>query len=374
MGRKSRAKRDRAYRPANAGVIVAGIREHLAAVEDAYPDAWRQMAAFRRGRDELGGWPSWCWVPLAGAHAVVTQGGPAISSIDSPLAPAGSAAVATVGALAAWRQTQTIYRYDPALSDALADTDLGDRLPPQAFYRLPEWCVYVALPEDATIGRGFFAHLEWDITAERPELRLLIDPGDGRLTPLILYLNRPSISQGLTDVLATTLANAAEPGVAHDIHTDDQEPLEHWRERARDVGVPEDAIGQALAQAQGTLHTAVSTLLYLCAQEPDISEPGRPQVPWRPTRTVGVPSSPRVWEVGHRIGAALTRGRGQPTGPSAASGRSVRPHVRRAHWHSYWTGPRDGPRTLVLRWLHPITVATDDQAGLIPTIRPVTEP
>lgn len=41
---------------------------------------------------------------------------------------------------------------------------------------------------------------------------------------------------------------------------------------------------------------------------------------------------------------------------SRALGGSVRPHVRRAHWHHFWTGPRDGERELVCHWIPPTLV------------------
>lgn len=40
---------------------------------------------------------------------------------------------------------------------------------------------------------------------------------------------------------------------------------------------------------------------------------------------------------------------------------SSRPLIRRAHWHHFWTGPRDGERKLILQWLPPIPVGADDE-------------
>lgn len=40
---------------------------------------------------------------------------------------------------------------------------------------------------------------------------------------------------------------------------------------------------------------------------------------------------------------------------------SPRPHMRRGHWHHFWTGPKNEPenRLLVLRWLSPMVIAAD---------------
>lgn len=64
------------------------------------------------------------------------------------------------------------------------------------------------------------------------------------------------------------------------------------------------------------------------------------------------------WTVAWRIGAALAaaerREREPPARAGTPTGRSPKPHLRRAHWHLYWTGPgRAEPR---VKWLPPIPV------------------
>ena len=57
---------------------------------------------------ELPHWPQWCYLPLFGAYAIVGGGGTNRVPIDRAQHPG------VVAALAAWRMTQGIYRYDPA--------------------------------------------------------------------------------------------------------------------------------------------------------------------------------------------------------------------------------------------------------------------
>lgn len=58
---------------------------------------------------------------------------------------------------------------------------------------------------------------------------------------------------------------------------------------------------------------------------------------------------------------------------SRALGGSVRPHIRRAHWHHFWCGPRDGERELVCHWIPPTLVkgklGTPANAGHVITKR-----
>ena len=46
-------------------------------------------------------------------------------------------------------------------------------------------------------------------------------------------------------------------------------------------------------------------------------------------------------------------------GTGTGTGRTVRPHIRRAHWHHYWTGP--GRKSLEVRWIQPTLVLADGE-------------
>lgn len=53
-----------------------------------------------------------------------------------------------------------------------------------------------------------------------------------------------------------------------------------------------------------------------------------------------------------------------------ASTRKVRGHIRRAHWHSFWHGPREGERQLKLRWMHPTLVNLGADRPTIVRVKP----
>ena len=92
-------------------------RRLLDAVGHAYPGAWAAIDAFRRDRGQPGfDWPDWCYMPIAAGYAVVSGGGDqrvALPHVHHP---------AIVAALATWRMTQGIYRFDPALLEAVTRT------------------------------------------------------------------------------------------------------------------------------------------------------------------------------------------------------------------------------------------------------------
>jgi hypothetical protein len=115
----------------------------------------------------------------------------------------------------------------------------------------------------------------------------------------------------------------------------------------------------------------MSLILYLCSDEPDAVAVAIPRRGIR--RRTTTDHEPPVLEVGFRLGAALRADRAQYPGPGEGRHASPLPHVRTAHWHTYWYGPRDATpasRTAKLRWLAPILVNVH-AAPLDVIVRPV---
>src|SRR3546814_10697965 len=124
----------------------------------------------------------------------------------------------------------------------------------------------------------------------------------------------------------------------------------------------------------------------LCA-DPDITRRGTPAAPSNPepvrTRRNGwrlLPADGTAeWDVGVRLGAAL-RAASERSDSGDVTGRQVRAHVRRAHWHTMISGPRlRDDKTVIpaaqgkrdLRWLPPIPVNVDDYDAMPSVVRPV---
>lgn len=335
-------------------------REHLRAAGIDYPQAWKQYDSFRADRGKgLPNWPDWCYCPMAAAYAIVSGGG----NNRCDLGEVGD--VARLTALAAWRPTQSIYRFDPALYASLIETPVG-KLPVDVLYRLPEWCVYIETPGLHWLGGplvGFFAHLEWDAASDgRPELRLLLDldsPDGPTLLGQPIHLTADTLGECLAEAmregrrqmirLGETLAAANQP--------------------------PDEVLAASIA---GEAAQLLSLLLYLCSEAADYGGREPPAYP-RPKKTkqgwrLFPPDLPRTWEVGVRIGSALRRAYlNQETAAepeTTETGRAKpRAHVRVAHWHTYLTGT--GRVNRVLRWLPPIPINVGDPDDLPATIRAV---
>lgn len=327
-------------------------RWHLITAGRLYPGAWRAVDQFRqaRGRD-VPTWPDWCYLPLAASYSIVAADA-GVNRLDARLV----GDVARLGALATWRVTQGIYRFDETLYQALIETPISGDIPDELLYRMPEWCVYIETPGYAYSGldvHGFFAHLECDSNTGRTELRLLLD-AEQAFTGLPLHLD----GRGLTDAIAAAVAEAKRQAVIS----------------GSTLGIDRLPTPES---ARTGLDGLISLLLYLCSEMPDI--PAWPPVRPTPKRTkhgwrLFAPDSPTEWDVGVRLGNALRQGylaaESGHIDPDPQTGR-VRPraHVRRAHWHTYRIGV--GRADSKLKWLPPIPVNLPDTGAIPATVRDV---
>lgn len=364
------------YGSKDDGAIVAA----LAAIESRYRgmnSTWIEaldMCRANRGKAGFPKWPTWCLLPMGAAgrvvrsllqvertrYVAVSGNGKRDSTLD---------AANEIAALYAWWQGKGIYYFDDDLAEALLETENTDALPVEALMHPPEWGVCVVVPQKLQPLLGcsaFIAHLQWHIEEGKRELRVvrLFKNEDGytlaRLQPL--QLDSGTVSGGIEDSLRFYLqrnrqlsqsGNSAQRVTAADM----ERTIESHRRIYRPI---------------------LALLAYLGSVEADIVDASE--------RKIRVPASGREgreidakpmknYEVGFRIGAQLRKGGGtryDSSLPSGGTGRTVVPHLRKAHWHHYWIGPKSDPtqRELVVRWVNPVLVGGKDA---IPTVHPVRE-
>ena len=129
---------------------------------------------------------------------------------------------------------------------------------------------------------------------------------------------------------------------------------------------------QMEAAGVSDMEKILGTLMYISSKEADV-------------RTVYVPQKNQtrksrqtdctVHDVGFRVAPQLGEVRrvyeheakGQDGGKT---GRHVAPHVRRGHWHGYWTGPRENPTGLEIKWVAP-TIVNGSRGELEGTVHEV---
>jgi hypothetical protein len=282
---------------------------------------------------------------------------------------------------ATWRLTQGIYRFDETLYPHLISTQGAGEMPVDILCRLPEWCVYVETPGlgvptlEGTSIPMYGAWVRIDLT-KKDWMVLAITPDTDRqdcedceggvLTPEENLFSIPR-----TQHLPLISGMTVEDSIAA--------TLDQWPKS--DLGALANLPRhEFIRRTSECCKPIVNLLLYLCAGA-DYAGPA-PQNP-QPKKTkhgqrLFPPNSPAIWDVGVRMGSALRAAyaaqsaKDSASDDGAESGRQVRPHIRRAHWHGFRSGARLTPegqpipaekRRFELRWLPPIAVHIYDKGS-----------
>jgi hypothetical protein len=396
-----------------------------------HPDVWRYVDAVRRDPKDLGlsgTWESWCYLPINVATSLLhhlAQGKFSVAQAETFLL--GDARL--LAALAGWRMTKGVYVLDATMVQELFDSEVPDELPDELFLHLPEWSVYLATPGLEVMGgihlHGFFAFVDDQISnhgIKPPELNILliIDPKRSRPEALanlahasfsLPPLERLAASD--SDAFVQQVLNADNEFLCHQLvvalgqgsfHAANLERLgengammpdtlekldgEAGGEDAR-IDFVRGQIGgvRAVAEANPEAFKAFVNLqlrfanlvLYLCSEGADIKAVRAPvqrrdEVQEKNRRGVRSFAAARLahWEVGFRIGAKIraAHAASELDRDSLGDGAAKRAHVRRAHWHSFWAGPKAQPnlRKKRIKWLHPMLINVDSADDLVPTV------
>lgn len=115
----------------------------------------------------------------------------------------------------------------------------------------------------------------------------------------------------------------------------------------------------------------LSAIMYLCSEEPDIYTVKEP-IPQRS------PNSKKNRKqqtfnnnkVGMRLGHIIreNKKRYESAATSTGTGQKKAPHLRKAHYHHYWTGKKGEEKKIIVKFLSPIFVNSED-GEIITTIR-----
>ena len=337
--------------------------------------------ACEKARAHADQWPPHIYVPLEAAMeelpaALQEMGGRqaleefAVLGIDEAMLTVASGLT-----WASWRMGQGIYRFDPELYPLLINTEGNADIPASMLMQLPEWCVYIDTPglKIPSLRLGVS-----DIELHGAWLRLDVDntPGGGPM--LVISADTDLAETATPPTQIVYLGGTVADGIRASI------------QRAQPA-VKKDGYSpeESTSRLRKWIEPIVNLALYLCTN-PDFSRNGRTATPENPTpkktkRGVKIfaADGPAMWDVGVRIGSALRAAyqREQAGGAAAGDGHQVRPHMRRAHWHTIISGKRKAPdgsnipaekRQRELRWMPPIAVNVDDIDAMPAVVKKVT--
>jgi len=280
-----------------------------------------------------------------------------------------------------WEKLRVAYSVDPALHRALIDTDPGGSpIPPQILRQLPHADPVFLLPQGIPVvladgsegttwaffvrglGLGQYSTSTADETASHYQICALSSIGRPGGTPTDWDLSGVSVP------------------LDHEFTVDSASDLSAAEWDA--VEVEKGDRGQVRAWTRTILRICLPVLMYCCSVNADLQAAARPV---RPPRKSGkrqaekAAPTAQTYSLGYRVGPALTRTaerRSQAVladradSPGGTTGRRRRTHIRRAHWHTYWYGPRDGVREARLKWVA-MRVINEDLADQATTVIPV---
>lgn len=228
-----------------------------------------------------------------------------------------------------WAKNKQVYRFDPELEFSLADSE-EIKLPIRVLDRLPYYTFYIQFADEGIFAKNFHGAFI-NIVKHDPGYILFIEriKEDGRaMFGKVALVPQEADGTFFFDKRSMNADKSAERN-------------NDWQE-----------FGFFLLNA----------ILYLCAENAEIQESQITKSTYKPRSEIKNKFSEiRQWECGFRYGAAVRKKRKEQNTETAKISvkvrRSLPAHTRRAHWHHYWTGPKNGERKLVLHWIAPTFVS-----------------
>ena len=227
-----------------------------------------------------------------------------------------------------WRNTLGIYRIDDDVIDDVMRSLIPNDTPVQIFERLPEWAVYIDLSNMAQNEPvkilGFWAVFDLIYINQHYARVLKIMMNFEGVDDVVGLIELPidndkSVEQAIQDLYKSQT---------------DADPLIAYSYAKSDIAM---------------LKIVLSALLWLCAEEPDISGiTGEPiskdalRMPkYRVNKKTGAfipPSQPTIYNIGKRLGGEIRTYNEKIGASDSRISSRKRPHIRRGHWHGVWSG------------------------------------
>lgn len=325
-----------------------------------YIDVWKTVD-FLRAKKGVDGfeWPEWCFMPNSTYVHIIKSYNfdlTTIQEIENGL---------MLSVFSKWRVGQGVYRFDPTLYDSLIKTNLDGDIPSEILLKIPQWCLYIETPGhklDTHEIRGCFVHLEYNVHSKTTELHFMFDADD---------LNQGKFS--FIKLGRWSLQDSINKAIDYESHGTPELLVNQIKE----VRKHRDFI---LKSQSDVLRPIISLLLYICSINAEYngkeSPFNTPAIKTKKGIRTFPPNQVKTWEIGTRIGAAIRKAVEKSQNvicdlSQKGTNSSPKPHVRRAHWHGFWSGPKDGDRHLKIKWLPPIPVNISEFENLPSVIHPV---
>ncbi len=307
----------------------------------------------------------WCQMPIAvPTNLLATAGYTPIECVRDG---------ASLSACYLWRQYKIIYDFAGPLAEELAqqafDVSALDTLPVQFLIEnMPYPCLYLRTHTISPNAAGAFVWIERDVNTLQAELRIGIVSND---MDSIFNICLNLVNGGtLEDCLRATIE-----------YTENN--LDKASELEKKIIEKETFDEMSSLKLLPTLAIVVvlQLLLYIESANAEVEDNREQKAVYRqPRKKSDIKDrfrEVRQVEVGVRVSRALLSAKRSGNlsggGHGAGKGSSKSSHMRRGHWHHYWTGPHDGERKLILKWVAPTVIHPDDLDAEIPNVIPINK-
>lgn len=240
-----------------------------------------------------------------------------------------------------WRNSLGIYRIDEDVLVDLAKALIPEDTPSHIFSRLPDWCVYIEMPDELGASDkgdqflGFWALLDRKMVAVDNDILVL------HLVPHFIRSGQSEFEDYMPIQMVLSEDLTVSEAISK-IHNIDRNIVANLKMEGSDSS--ED-------RQKTMMRMMLPLLLWLCAEEPDISNiNGEPissaalRMPKygvnKKTGAFVPPNQPIIYNLGKRLGGEIRQFNLKNKDGKVDSGLPARkrPHIRRGHWHGVWRG------------------------------------
>lgn len=163
------------------------------------------------------------------------------------------------------------------------------------------------------------------------------------------------------------------------LYYDDKTLEDIYKERDKEFDIRPDLPELMRREVSELVRLTMPLIVYICSQDAEVerikinataAKPANKKKSQQKKKTVNKNL------VGYRLGNQIKHAKKiylSNKSNSTGTGTSKVPHIRRGHYHSYWTGSRSEPekRKLIIKYLPPIYVNKDISEELVPTVHKV---
>jgi hypothetical protein len=255
----------------------------------------------------------------------------------------------------AWRPYKQIYTFSKEIMDVLIEQkDAKMDIPVQILKNLPYPCAYFDVPFEENL-LGFFVHYD---VREEGKLYLAME--------FISKLRNGEIGyNGYLELQIKENTTIEDEIKRFSARIWDTLPTHFMSVYGKD-GTPSYA--EQTKRTMNRASTAIQFILYICSKNAEIKPDERTKATPKPAKSRRIKDTYkeiRKSNCGQEFAVNVRRMTDHNKNISIpnpeAHGTRKSPHIRRGHWHHYWTGPRTGERTLILNWIAPVFIHPESE-------------